>query len=234
MDNDIIYKLKNTENLDLTTLNQRIQNGAKFIIFNYRIGLGVLNLLRFSPAIFVNNNKELNLYKSRYNKYNMILGPWSIFKGPFLTYDIYKSNNRNGIDVTKDIMINIDEQALYTNEVSLKKVYTIFHQITDKNDLKTFTQSFKEINRNLVPLKSIYIATYINVDQYTEPYLTIGVDLLDNRELDIQHIEECLYKYFMKHVYFEIIDLRDQIDVSEKLIEQGTLIYPFNIQNRIK
>lgn len=232
MDNLILkHKLKNINCTDLNTLIQKIDNGAQFIVFNYRIGLGAINILKFSPAILINNTNEFNYYKNKYCKYNFLFGPWSIVKGPFLTYDIHKSNKNGGINVTKDIMLNIDEKAITNNEIDIKEVYSIYHPITDKTDLKTFDKSIKEINRNKIPLKNSYIALFINVDQYTEPYFTIGIDTLNDSPLDIEYLEECLYKYFMKHVYFEILDLRENDLLNDRLVELGTQIYPLKISS---
>ena len=220
----MIHKLGNLKTNDITTLKSGVDSGSKFVVFNYRVGLGFISLLRFSPAIFIENKEELDFFKRKYNRRNLLLGPWFIFKGPFLTFDIYKSNVKGGIDVTKDIMLNITSDSLVDKEVDIKIMHTIFSKV-DKTEKKEIVKTIKELNRNLVPIENIYVAEFINTEEYESPYTVIGFKITGTDALDIKHIEKVLYKRFYKHNFFDIIDLREEDDYSAKLIEQGELIY---------
>ncbi|WP_425628927.1 hypothetical protein [Cellulophaga lytica] len=220
----MIHKLDNLKTSDLEILKSCIDSGGKFVVFNYRVSLGFISLLRFSPAIFIQNKIELNSYKKKYNKLNLFFGPWFIFKGPFLTYNIYKSNKKGGIDVTKDIMLNITSNSLVDREVDIKIMHTIFSKV-DKTEKKEIYKTIKEINKNLVPIENVYVAEFINTKEYESPYTVIGYKISGTGNLDVNHIEKVLYKRFYKHNFFEIVDLRVKDDYSDKLIEQGELIY---------
>ena len=220
----MIYKLQNIKTTDLSELRNEIKSGAKFHLFNYRIGLGFVSLQRFSPAILIKQDDEIEKFKKKYNRINLIFGPWFIFKGPFLTYDAYKTNKNGGIDVTKDIMTNLTQEHLLNNQVEIIKIHNIFSKVS-KTDKKSVKKAIKLIDLNLVPLKKIYTGLFINVEEYQEPYLVIGIELYKDVDLNIEHIKACLYKVFYKHVDFEIIRINDRTEFEEKLIEQGELIY---------
>ncbi|WP_299339484.1 hypothetical protein [uncultured Psychroserpens sp.] len=217
-------KLQNIDISNLNELKADINNGAKFIMFNYRIGLGFVSLLRFSPAIFIKRENEVQKFKKKYNRLNLLFGPWFIFKGPFLTYNAYKINRDGGIDITKDIMVNLTQEDLLNKEVEIKKVHNIFSKVNASNK-KTIIKAIKRTDLNIVPLKKVYLGLFVNVEEYEEPHYVIGITLRNDSELNIDHINLNLRKYFYKHVNFEILNLDSNSEISKKLIEQGELIY---------
>ena len=217
-------KLQNINISDLEELKREINNGARFIMFNYRIGLGLVSLLRFSPAIFIKRENEIENFEKKYNLLNIIFGPWFLFKGPFLTYDAYKVNKKGGIDITKDIMVNITQESLLKKAVEIQTIHSIFSKVS-LSDKKNIFKAIKKINLNLVPLKRVYLGLFINVEEYEDPYFVIGIELVNNTELKIEHIELNLRKYFYKHVVFDIFKIEDNAEFGERLIEQGELIY---------
>ena len=217
------YKLQNIKNNNLESLKKDIDSGGKFIIFNYRIGLGAVSLLRFSPAIFIERNEEIEKFKRKYNRLNFLLGPWFIFKGPFLTYDAYKINKNGGIDITNDILTNLTQEQLEKREVNIRIIHNIFSKV-NKSDKKNIIKSLQKTDLNIVPVKNVYIALFVNVEKYQEPYFVIGIELSKQIELNTEHIKTNLNKYFYKHVEFEIFEINENDDYSEKLIEQGEKI----------
>jgi hypothetical protein len=217
------YKLQNIKNDDLESLKKDIDSGGKFILFNYRIGLGAVSLLRFSPAIFIKRNEDIEKFKRKYNRINFLFGPWFIFKGPFLTYDAYKINKNGGIDITKDILTNLTQEYLEKREVNIQVVHNIFSKV-NKSDKKNIIKALQKIDLNIVPAKNVYIALFINVEEYQDPYFVIGIELSEQIDLNREHIKTSLNKYFYKHVEFEIFDINENKDYSDKLIEQGEKI----------
>jgi hypothetical protein len=216
----MIYKLENIKSNDLESLKKDIDSGGKFVLFNYRIGLGAVSLLRFSPAIFIKRSEEIEKFKKKYNLINFLFGPWFIFKGPFLTYDTYKVNSNGGIDITKDILINLTQEHLEKREVYIQVIHNIFSKV-NKSDKKNIIKAFQNTNLTIVPVKNVYIALFDNVEEYQEPYFVIGIELSKQINLNQEHIKTNLNKYFYKHVEFEIFEIKENEDYSEKLIEQG-------------
>lgn len=222
MNNQLKYKLLNINNKDLKTIQKEVSLGSKFIFFNYRIGLGAISLLKQSPIIYINqlDDELLTYYKKKYNKLNFIFGPWSLFKGPILTYNTYKINKLGGIDVTNDIMVNLDQFSLTKNEVEIKFIHNIFIKVK-----KSITKVIHNLDLNIIPIKKVYLGLLINVDEYSEPLITIGFELFNNDILDEKYVFKKLYKSFYKHVEFYLINIETDKDFSDKLIEQGELIY---------
>ena len=218
------YKLLNVNTTNLIDLKKVIELGSKFIVFNYRIGLGAVSLLRLSPAILIKNEQEFEQYKKKYNRLNFFLGPWFIFSGPFLTYKAYKTNQNGGLDVTNDIMVNLTQESLLIHEVDIETIHDIFSRV-DKSNRKNILKAIEKTNFSIVQLKKVYIGLFINVDEYQEPHFVIGIELKKDKELNDEHIRNNLYKYFYKHVKFEIIRINEKTEYIEKLIEQGELIY---------
>lgn len=54
----MIHKLDNLKTSDLETLKSSVDSGGKFVVFNYRVSLGFISLLRFSPAIFYSKQER--------------------------------------------------------------------------------------------------------------------------------------------------------------------------------
>ncbi len=219
----MIYKLQNIKNNDLESLKKDVDSGGKFILFNYRIGLGFVSLLRFSPAIYVKKENEIEKFKKKYNRLNFVFGPWFVFRGPFLTYNAYKINKKGGIDVTKDILTNLTQEHLEKREVDIQIIHNIFQKV-NKSDKKGIIKAIQKTDLNIVPLKNVYVALFVNVEEYQEPYFVIGVELYKPIELDKEHIKTNLNKYFYKRIKFEIFNIDEDKDYSDKLIEQGEKI----------
>lgn len=219
----MIYKLYNIKNNDLKNLKKDIDSGGKFILFNYRIGLGVVSLLRFSPAIFIKQRDEFEKFKKKYNRINFLFGPWFIFRGPFLTYNAYKVNKNGGIDITKDVVINVTQEHLEKREVNIQIIHNIFSKV-NKSDKKNIVKALKKTDLNIVPVKNFYIALFVNVEKYQEPYFVIGIELTKQMGLNKEHIKTNLNKYFYKHVEFKIFEIIENNESSDKLIEQGEKI----------
>ncbi|MGH1386598.1 hypothetical protein [Kordia sp.] len=219
----MIYKLQNINTNDLEHLKNEVDSGAKFIVFNYRIGLGLVSLHKLSPAIFIKREDEIEKFKKKYNLLNLIFGPWFVFRGPVLTYDAYKVNKNGGIDVTNDILKNLTQEHLEKREVNILIIHNIFQKV-NKSDKKNIIKAIRRTDLNIVPLKNVYVALYVNVEEYQEPYFVIGIELQKSMELDKEHIKKNLIKYFYKHVEFEIFNINEDVEYSDKLIEQGEKI----------
>src|SRR5690606_4154726 len=106
------YKLVINDNFTLDELRKEIQNGGRFILFPYCISLiFAVNLERFSTAIFFKKEGSVSRFKNKYNLISFVFGWWCIPWGPMQTVSDIRINNRGGIDITEDILINITEEG---------------------------------------------------------------------------------------------------------------------------
>lgn len=78
------YKLVLEEGMDLRVLRSRIEEGYKFVVFRYNIGIlfGTFDL--FSPAILVPPATSMSSYARLYNTITLLVGCISIPVGPSL------------------------------------------------------------------------------------------------------------------------------------------------------
>lgn len=218
----IKIQLKNSYSLD--ELKQYIEKGAKFIIFQYSISVFLAVILRrFSPAILVEPVDSVSKYKRKYNLISYLFGWWGLPWGPILTIQSISLNNRGGIDYTDEIMLNITEQALINREVEMLKTNLLFCK-PDKWDLKSFKKALLRDFERDYNLKKLIVAVFINVEEGTKPYFSIGIKTDEDYKSYVIRIEKSLQKQFFKSTYFEFIDLNLSIKVAKLLEEQGEII----------
>jgi len=220
----MIWKIRNTENLSLKDLETAIQQGARFKVFAYRIGVVKFNFLRLSPAILIRHKEEEKRYKSKYNRLNLFLDPWSLFMGPTYTYRTWKDNRNGGIDVTGDIMLNLKEENLQEQKVEIERVHHLFKKM-DKTDLKALKKAMQKVDPNSIGIQAAYAGVFVNVGDYEEPPFTIGFEGFRNQELDEEKLRNALRKYFYSKVQFWIFNLKDEPELAGPLKEQGEKVW---------
>ncbi len=218
------YRIVTPDGLTLTELKVHIQNGARFVVYRYCISiLFAVTLTRFSRAYLILKEEYPTKYKSRYNKLNFIFGWWGIPWGPIRTLECAKLNNRGGIDVTDDILLNINEESLRTKEVEIVLISTVFAapEAAQVRSLK------KAIDRKLsssILIDQLIFAYYTNVEGYEEPYFVVGFKTKNDFEEALVELRNAIYTQFLKHVRFEFINLKENSELTEKLQKQGQKI----------
>lgn len=213
----MIHKLINTEKLNKEEIAELINKGAKFILFKYNVALVATTFTRVSPAILITSANQLKKHKRKYNLYSLFFGPWFIPTGPFNVYNTIKLNNSGGIDVTKDIEINLEHYNPLEKTIEIKNIDTEFAHIS-KGELRELHKALKNYSPDNLSMESIYVGKFINVEEYVEPHYVVGF----KAELEENHIEEifaCIYTRFRSYVPFEIIDQNS--DLFKKLERQG-------------
>lgn len=130
---------------------------------------------------------------------------------------------QTGIDITKDVVINVTQEHLEKREVNIQIIHNIFSKV-NISDKKNIVKALKKNDLNIVPVKNFYIALFVNVEKYQEPYFVIGIELTKQMDLNKEHIKTNLNKYFYKHVEFKIFEIIENNESSDKLIEQGEKI----------
>ncbi len=216
------YKIAVPENYDLDKLKKEVSLGGKFVIYSYCISL-ILGMLPFvSKAYFINHKEKATKYNTKYNLILYLFGWWEIPWGITNTINRLRMNNKGGIDVTKDIMLNITEESLIEQKVEISELYTIFSH-PKKSEIKSMKKMIEK-NYHLIffPIvKTMYFACFTNVEEYQSPVNVIGIIPKNNFEKDVEHVRKYVYKVFYKRVYFEFVDLRETNEFNKKLMEQG-------------
>lgn len=140
--NKLVCKLKNVENLTIQSLRRRIDDGYRFIVYQYSISLIVGNIFTVSSAYLL-KKEDQKTHTLKYNLLSFIFGWWSL-DGVTNTLKSLKTNSKGGLDVTKDIMLNLDHTSLKARKVKIEELYTIFKH-PSKAILKDFIKSINNV-----------------------------------------------------------------------------------------
>ena len=104
-------EIKNIENLTINEINEELQNGGKFVIFQYCFSIIVITFRRSSNIYFIKAGESTAKYSIGYTLLSLIFGWWGIPWGPIYTIGALFSNLTGGKDITQDVVdsINSDE-----------------------------------------------------------------------------------------------------------------------------
>jgi hypothetical protein len=222
------YKLIIDDELTLEELETQVENGAKFKIFPYCISLFfAVTLKRLSPAIFINSSEIEQRYKRKYNRLSYIFGLWGIPWGIHYTINYTRLNKKGGIDVTKDIMLNIDSESLKNRMIELKTSSMVFaHPESDITN--TFEKVFKKMRIKDSVLEKVIVGRFLNVSSSEDYHYFVGIKLQSDNENKIEEfmnyiefVKKELYREFSKRLTFEVIDLEGTNEYVRILEEQG-------------
>ena len=221
-----IIKLKLSQNDPdkLQELNKQIEQGARFVCFQYCISiLFAVTLRRYSPAIFVRPNDRIDSIRRKYNWLSAIFGWWGIPWGPIYTVRSLRLNKLGGIDMTEDILLNIEESSLISKEVELKVTSQLFCS-PDKWNLKAYKKCLSPLLGEQ-HIKSLVVGVYINTGEGVSPIQTIGIEVPGEYfESCIEIAKRNLYREFNKRVVFQFLNLEEATELNSKLKLQGVTI----------
>jgi len=223
------YKLIIDDDIDFVLLAEKIKNGGRFVVFSYCIGLGAVALKRMSPAIFIENEAALHRYKKHYNRINYIFGWWAVPYGLLHTPNYIIANNKGGIDVTEDVLLNITAASLKEKRIEFLKTSMLF-DFPDRDDEKIFRKHFKKMMDETYEIKKLAAGWYLNVPFGSAPFYLIGIDATDHYEKYTDNLKKRLYKDFFRRVQSQFIDISESEDLLrdtfliDGLLKQGLLV----------
>ncbi len=95
------------ENLPAHVLDQEIQNGARFIVYDYCISLVFISFQRSSEPVMVRANEDPILAGWKYTLLSLVMGWWGIPFGPIFTGMSLWTNLRGGRDITGEVLYHM-------------------------------------------------------------------------------------------------------------------------------
>src|SRR5690606_7271664 len=128
------------------------------------------------------------------------------------------------MDITQDIMLNIDEDSLKRQEVELKVTANIFSK-PYKWDIKSFKKIISrdfELDYNL---RRVIIGVHLNIEEGVPVPFRVGLKVDKDFEHYVELLEKSLYKEYRKHTQFEFVNLSEENELNSYLIEQGEVIF---------
>ena len=97
-------KIRGIENLSTEQINQELQRGARFVVFQYCISVLVMSFKRSSSIYFVPAGQGVAGKAAPFSAISLLLGWWGIPWGPIWTLGTVFRNLRGGVDVTGDVL----------------------------------------------------------------------------------------------------------------------------------
>jgi hypothetical protein len=99
------------ENMTPQELSFELQQGARFIVYQYCISMVFLTLKRPSKVVIVRPGESRVTKSLRFTLLSAVLGWWGIPWGPIYTIQSLWVNLKGGKDITDGIMQALNRQA---------------------------------------------------------------------------------------------------------------------------
>ena len=92
-------------------LQQEIQQGGKFVVYQYCISVLVITFKRSSNIYFISHEQNSIVNGLPFTLLSLILGWWGIPWGPIYTIESIWVNFNGGRDVTKEVLASMMSTA---------------------------------------------------------------------------------------------------------------------------
>lgn len=104
-------KIIGVEGLDEQQLASELQQGARFVIYEYCISLLVVTFKRPSNIYFVRSGESAITKGLGFSLVSLVLGWWGIPWGPIYTVGSFMTNFGGGRDVTHEVAASLAKQS---------------------------------------------------------------------------------------------------------------------------
>ncbi len=96
-------------------LQQEINQGGKFVIYQFCISILVITFKRSSNIYFISHEQNAVVKGLPYTLLSLVLGWWGIPWGPIYTIQSLWVNFKGGKDVTQEVLVSMASAAQRTN-----------------------------------------------------------------------------------------------------------------------
>ena len=104
-------KIKNVEGLTTDQINKELQNGAKFVIYQFTISIIVMTFRRSSDIYFIRSGENASVKGLSYTLISLLFGWWGIPWGPIYTIGSLFTNLGGGKNVTEEVLQSVNHSA---------------------------------------------------------------------------------------------------------------------------
>jgi hypothetical protein len=102
--------IKNVEGLSVAEMNNELNNGAKFVVFEYCISILVMTFKRSSDIYFIRAGESTTKYSISFTLISLFFGWWGIPWGPIYTIGAFITNGSGGKNVTNEVLSSMNTQ----------------------------------------------------------------------------------------------------------------------------
>ena len=216
------------EGMTMEELKDDVARGGRFLVFWYCISAIAFSLKLHSRSIYVPAGKSALPLIRKYNTLSFIFGWWCLGPGPKYTSRYISMNRRGGVDVTDDIMVNLDKEGLRNKICTFTKKAEWFAK-PDKWDRKEMEKAIKPICERDVNIRKvvagIYIPDELSPEGYDESFRAIGIRCTGGFPKYEATMRTLLEKRFRKRTLFRFFDLDAEDEMIKVLEKHGTVIY---------
>jgi hypothetical protein len=107
-------KIHGIDGMSNAEINEELNNGAKFVIYQYCISVILLTFKRPTDIYFIRPGKNSVMKGIEWSLLTLVLGWWGIPWGPIYTVSSLTINLKGGKDVTEQIRKSMDIHDLIT------------------------------------------------------------------------------------------------------------------------
>ena len=209
--------LKNTEGLTFEELEEKVRLGARFIVYQYTISLIAVTLRRLTPAYYIPPDISDTAFKKNADILSVLFGWWGIPWGPLFTIQSLAANRKGGIDITKDVMLNLTKNDFQNNRVVVAALYSPYHT-PNKTETECLRKSLGIFMQQHPDIGETWFALYVNA---AEPFFMIGLPGKYTQQPYTDELKKILYKSFSRQARFEFLNMDEDNDLARKLKEMG-------------
>lgn len=101
--------IKGVEAMTLQQIDTEIMNGAKFVLYQYCISIGIMTFRRSSDVYFIRKDESAFLKGIQFSIISFLLGWWGIPWGFIYTPAALYTNFKGGKDVTEPVLEHFKE-----------------------------------------------------------------------------------------------------------------------------
>lgn len=105
-------KIKNIEGLSQSEINRELNNGAKFVVFEYCVSILIMTFKRGTSIYFVKSDESTVKHSIGYTILTLLLGWWGIPWGPIYSIGSLYTNLSGGKDVTDEVLSHLNQNAV--------------------------------------------------------------------------------------------------------------------------
>ena len=97
-------EIKNIEGLSVDEINRELNNGAKFVVFQYCFSIIVMTFKRGSDINFIKAGESTIKHSIGFTLITFLFGWWGIPWGPIYSIGALFSNLTGGKDITQEVL----------------------------------------------------------------------------------------------------------------------------------
>lgn len=114
-------RIKNTGGLSVYELQQKVNDGSRFVYYPYTLSLGFFSF-RLKSAVYLTHPGENTVTRrSFFTLLSFLFGWWGIPFGPKYTIKAIRTNLRGGKDVTNEVVAVMEGYTLFEESQNKRK-----------------------------------------------------------------------------------------------------------------